>query len=134
MQLVVCKAIETGMILLIVDVKKSFASKEKYFAKSVCKRITFATWSITNIIKFRYSEKAKFCSSSTFCLTLFSSPCLVASNCKFKWKMGQTFVAFSEYLNLTCFYSLGWCGFKNSLERVLDVQKFKGIFQMACML
>ena len=79
-------------------------------------------------IKLRYSEKAtNFGSSSTFYLTLLTLTCriivqqilylsytyhrykiccsiirqvrVVASN--YKWKMGQIFVAFSEYLNFT---------------------------------
>ena len=43
------------------------------------------------IAKFRYSEKAN--------LPLFFWHYLVASN--YKWKMGQIFVAFSEYQNFT---------------------------------
>ena len=47
-------------------------------------------------VKFRYSEEAK-----TNCPhpPLFVLHYLLAS--KFKWKMGQMFVAFSEYLNFT---------------------------------
>ena len=44
-------------------------------------------------LKFRHSEKTKkFLLSSTFYLIILKSV-------KLKWKMGQTFVAFSEYLN-----------------------------------
>ena len=45
------------------------------------------------MVKFRYSEKApQICPSSTFYLTLSSS-------LNFKWKTGQIFVTFYEYLN-----------------------------------
>ena len=48
---------------------------------------------LTNLLKFRYSEKATKISS----IFQFFWHYLVASN--YKWKMGQIFVAFSEYLN-----------------------------------
>ena len=49
-------------------------------------------------VKFRYSEKATQIWSIFF--FLFDITYLISSN--YKWKMGQIFVAFSEYLNFIC--------------------------------
>ena len=53
------------------------------------------SWYVSTHLKFRYSEKAT--KIWPICIPLFFWHYLVTSNNK--WKMGQNFVAFSEYLN-----------------------------------
>ena len=62
-----------------------------------------AFWYYEGLIKFRYSEKATEIGS----VFQFFWHYLLSSN--HKWKMGQNFVAFSEYLNFTRNFSIeGW--------------------------